>query len=408
MVKPSEQLDFSDPGDETLRNFRYQFGYGVILLLAALRNERNYISLWCEHHEDFICERQDSFFDCYQIKTSTPENGPLHLFTESIKKSIKRFVNLNEKYGDVIGNMYIVSNTNFLDSNQADKIARCPSRLLEEIKQTTNASEISEPFSSSFNTLKGQCECTDLNLYNTLKKVDLITGPSRQSFESDIAQVHIPTINGCENCTIPIAKSITSDLITRVAEASSLKIDSPILHLHSFFEHDRNNPRLISKRIYIEEAKAIIRKHLLSHFNYVSGSGSLVVAEGNRDLTKLAKKLEKGGLSDHTITMQRRALATEKRLLELHTTQPEKLVRLLDQLESIVQGECDEALLAAKYASGPTGELMLLDLHKRLRNIADNDPAYVLNERYDTLIGIASLLTSECKVWWSEKFDINQ
>jgi len=62
MIKPSEQLDLSDPGDETLRNFRYQFGYGVILLLAALRNDRNYTSLWCEHHEDFICEREDSFF----------------------------------------------------------------------------------------------------------------------------------------------------------------------------------------------------------------------------------------------------------------------------------------------------------------------------------------------------------
>ncbi|QJD81621.1 dsDNA nuclease domain-containing protein [Spirosoma rhododendri] len=403
-----KQLDQNDPGDATLRNFRYQFGYGVILLLSALRGERDYVSMWCEQHEDLICERSDSMFDCYQIKTSTPENGHLHLFTDSIKKTIKRFVTLHELFGDAIGNMYIVSNTSFLDTDQADKIARCPGRLLEVVKLTDSISTIEEPFLAAFDKLKNECECDGQSLLNTLKKVDLIIGPGRQSFETDIAQRHIVEIEGCENCTIPTAQNIVSDLILRIFQASSLRIYNPAEHLQSYFSRDETNPRLLEKRIFVEETRSIIKKHITGHFSYLPGSGSLVVADGNRDLTKLAKKLERGGLGDHTMTMQRRALATEQRLLELNTTKPEKLLQLIDQLESVVQAECDEALLEAKYSDGPMGEQMLLSVHKRLRHIADNDPAFVLNERYDTLIGFAGLLTGECKVWWSEKFDINQ
>jgi len=402
------QLDYKDPGDETLRNFRYQFGYGVILLLAAVRKKQNYISLWCEHYEDFICRRDDGFFDCYQIKTSTPENGALDLYTESIQKSIKRFVSLNNSFGIDIKNMYIVSNTIFLNSTQKEKIARCPGLFLEEIRNRNSASEVSEPFYNTFNSLKTHCACDDISLFNALKKVDLIVGPTRQSFETDIALQHIPEVEGCENCTIPIAKNITSDLISKVSEASSLKIENPDIHLQSYFGRDENNPRLLSKCVYIEEAKSIIKKNITGYFSYLAGSGSIVVADGNRDLTRLAKKLEKGGLQDHIISIQRKTLATEKRLLELNITQPDKVSKLIDQLESVVQSECDDALLAARYTDGPTGERMLLDVQKRFRDIVDNDPSHVHNERYDVLIGFAGLLTSECKVWWSEKFDINQ
>ncbi len=399
------QRDYTDPGDETIRNFRYQFGYGAILLLAALRNEKDYVSMWCEHFEDLVCERSDGFFDCYQIKTSTPENGHLRLTTDSVRKSIKRFVALNTRFGEDITTMYIVSNTEFLDTEQADKIANCPGRLLEAVRKAANADGIDTVFSKSFDALKAHCECDADSLFATLMKVDLCIGPSRQNFETDIAHNHVPKVNGCETCTVLTTVAITDDLIAKVFGASSLKIGDPDIHIHSYFSRTDIDPRLLGKRILIEEANSIVKKHTTNHFKYLQGAGSLVVAEGNRDLTKMAKKLTNGGLGDHIATMQRKALATEKRLLE---AAPEKLFELIDQLESIVQSECDEAYLEAKYDNKPTGETMLMDVRKRLRRIAENHPADVLNEPYDTLIGFAGLLTSDCKVWWSEKFDINQ
>ncbi|UFH57571.1 dsDNA nuclease domain-containing protein [Spirosoma sp. KNUC1025] len=400
-----QQRDDSDPGDETIRNFRYQFGYGAILLLSALRRKTNYISMWCEHYEDLICERSDGFFDCYQIKTSTPENGHLKLTTDSVKKSIKRFVTLNTRFGSDIVTMCIVSNTEFLDSEQADKIATCPGRFLEAIRNAASSDGIDVMFSKAFDALKSHCECDAESLFTTLKKVDLCVGPGRQSFETDIAYNHVPKVEGCEKCTISTTAAITDDLISKVFGASSLKSNNPDMHLHSYFSRTEIDPRLLGKRILIEEASSIIKKHTANHFRYLQGSGSLVVAAGNRDLTKLAKKLTNGGLSDYVTTLQRKTLATEKRLLE---APPKKLLDLIDQLESVVQSECDEAYLNAKYDDRPTGEVMLMDVYKRLRKIADNRPSDVFSEPYDTLIGFAGLLTSDCKVWWSEKFDINQ
>ncbi|WP_019990970.1 dsDNA nuclease domain-containing protein [Rudanella lutea] len=398
------QFDHSDPGDETLRNFRYQFGYGAILLLAALRSEKDYVSMWCEHFEDMVCERVDGLFDCYQIKTSTPENGHLRLTTDSVRKSIKRFVALQSRFGDDIATMFIVSNTEFLDTEQADKITACPGRLLGAIRAAAKVDGIDTVFMQAFNALKNYCECDADSLFTTLKKVDLCVGPSRQSFETDIAHTHVPRVKGCENCTPNTLSAIVDDLVGKVFRASSLKIGDPDVHLHTYFSRTEIDPRLLGKRIFIEEADSIIKKHTASHFRYVQGSGSLVVADGNRDLTKLAKKLSKGGLDDYIATMQRKALATEKRLLE---APPEKLSDLIDQLESVVQGECDEAHLEAKYDDRPTGEIMLRTVHKRLRTIAEQRPADVFGEPYDTLVGFAGLLTSDCKVWWSEKFDIN-
>ncbi|WP_404979693.1 dsDNA nuclease domain-containing protein [Caulobacter segnis] len=54
-----------DPGDQTERNYRYQHQYGVVLLAAVCRGSRDYISIYCEHHEDFLCERADGLFDGY-------------------------------------------------------------------------------------------------------------------------------------------------------------------------------------------------------------------------------------------------------------------------------------------------------------------------------------------------------
>ena len=43
-----------DPGDATARNYRYQYAYGVMLLIAAKRGAVPDLALWCEHHEDFL------------------------------------------------------------------------------------------------------------------------------------------------------------------------------------------------------------------------------------------------------------------------------------------------------------------------------------------------------------------
>lgn len=54
---PKNIAAVGDPGDETLRNYRYQVAYGVILLVGAASKKLPYRYIYAEHYEDYLCER---------------------------------------------------------------------------------------------------------------------------------------------------------------------------------------------------------------------------------------------------------------------------------------------------------------------------------------------------------------
>jgi hypothetical protein len=50
---------------------------------------------------------------------------------------------------------------------------------------------------------------------------------------------------------------------------------------------------------------------------------------------------------------------------------------------------------------------MLIDAQGRLRRLAQERPADVGYHGYECLVGVAGLLTSECRVWWGPRFPIS-
>lgn len=114
-ISPDEVLDTVDTGDETQLRFRYQHAYGVILLLAALSGKKPYTVLWCEHHEDLLGQRSDGFFDAYQIKTR--RDGLWNLSDAPLKDSIKRFVEVDQRFPGKIKEFFFVSNVRYENSN---------------------------------------------------------------------------------------------------------------------------------------------------------------------------------------------------------------------------------------------------------------------------------------------------
>lgn len=99
MPDPSTVLDGSDPGDDTQLRYRYQHGYGVILLCGAAIGTLPYVSIWCEHHEDLLGEKPNGQFDSYQVKTATPESsGPWKMSNAQLLKSLGRFLALDQRF----------------------------------------------------------------------------------------------------------------------------------------------------------------------------------------------------------------------------------------------------------------------------------------------------------------------
>ncbi|HEX8222786.1 MAG TPA: dsDNA nuclease domain-containing protein [Allosphingosinicella sp.] len=229
---PSHVRNWSDPGDATSRNYRYQHAYGVIIMVAAYRGLRPYVAIWCEHHEDFLAQRSDDVFDGYQVKTARPENGPWKLTDGELTKSIGRFIDLVEEFGDRIGNLFFVSNKDFdrvtpQSKNQRQR-GRCPGLFVEHVKQCSARAEVAAPFDDAFDELQATCGCSPEQLLAVLHRMDLVLGPSRGEFDAAISNEHLAQLDGCRSLSADQLNEFRDDLVALVHRASSLHVTDPM------------------------------------------------------------------------------------------------------------------------------------------------------------------------------------
>lgn len=254
-INPDEILDHADPGDETQRNFRYQHGYGVILLIAAASKQKPYVAVWCEQFEDFLCKRSDQLFEAYQIKTRKPERGHWALTDDPLRYSIKRFANLVSRFGNKIANLYFVSNANFLDPDtetDRNKLYRSPIKFIEAVQNCENVDDLQDPYNRAFNDLLAYCTCSLSVLFTTLKILHLVVGPGRESFDAEIVDDHLVQMPGCNSLTVTTLDEIRDELLRKVSEASSRRIINPRKHWTGIDETDSQNPILLAKKLSIE------------------------------------------------------------------------------------------------------------------------------------------------------------
>lgn len=405
---PVETPSDDTSGEDTERNYRYQHAYGVILLVGIVSNNLRYDSIYAEHHEDFICERSDQLIDGFQVKTRKPEEGPWDLADDAVKKSIKRFVNFNNAFSDSVGNLNFVSNVDFSNPGSQvkdqTKLRRSPLRFLEIIKKSSSVNDIKPPFDATLFELREYCGCSLEELFHTCKKIEFILGPSRDSFDSEIVTTHLVTIPQCSTFAVSTLNAIRDELIHQVWLASH-KVDDPNKHWYPINKISSDNPRITAKRIFPDVVLQAIQDKAEPTFRYFD-SPTLKLGNGKGNLEILRKKMKRGDLHTQILTMERRSLSAEQKLIELALRNPNQIESQIAQLESIVQGECDEAYLHASLKGNLFGRQMLADVYTRLKLKADQQSYLVLRQPYELLMGISGLLTGECKIWWSERFDL--
>src|ERR1700758_5106505 len=86
---PVSALPARDYGAQTLRNYRYQSAYAVVLLVGAAAKRTDYNVIWCEQEDDILCEITDAHFDAFQVKTQTPELGYWRLTDDAFVTAVK-------------------------------------------------------------------------------------------------------------------------------------------------------------------------------------------------------------------------------------------------------------------------------------------------------------------------------
>jgi len=408
---PATTRDFDDPGDATQRNYRYQHAYGVMLMVAASRGDKPYVAIWCEHHEDVLAQRDDDRYDAYQVKTSRPECGAWRMNDADVVKSIGRFVDLVREFGDRIANVFFVSNTEYdhISDNSKD-VKRCgrrPRAFLAHLRQCTCPTQVTDPYAETFTDLQGQCGCSSIELFETLRRMDLILGPSRDAFHAVLAHEHLGRLSDCRSLGPQKLDEWCEDLIATVCRACSLVVTDPIRHLAPLINGSGVDPTLAAKCLLVAEVM-VYKSRLETNVPYrFPGDPGIRLGDLPRP-SILREKLGHGDLADQVDYLSERARAAEYNLIEIATMQSDGFSALLRQVEQMVLGECTEAYLRARVAGEPYGPAMMIDVQDRLRRLSQERPAMVGNLPYECLMGVVGLLTTDTRVWWSPRFPIQE
>ncbi|PHY13463.1 hypothetical protein CSW58_05570 [Caulobacter sp. B11] len=405
-----DQVRSEDPGDQSERNFRYQHQYGVIILAAVRRGSLDYVRVYCEHHEDLLCEARSGLFDGWQIKTSTPENGPWKLTDDALVRSIGRFVDLLTTYSTQIERFFFVSNADVDkvgdDVKDQKRRGRCPNLMLEHIRSRASLADLKAPFLEAFNALAGTLAADRQTLFDVLQRLEILKGPSRSEFDASLAHEHLGSLDECKALNATQLSDLRDDLVARVHRAASLQVTDPVRHIRSVFTKDVEDPVIAGKRITCADVVFTPPAVPMKQPQYL-GTPTLVPG-GPRLAGVLEQKLKAGGLEGAIGYMTAKERAAEYALLEEQARDPATAERQLLQVEEAVHGECIEAYYGAEKPDGEFGGAMLSDINARLRRLETDRRTLLGGHPYEVLVGVAAMLTRACRVWWSKRFVVEE
>ncbi|MCB4791341.1 MAG: DUF4297 domain-containing protein [Elusimicrobia bacterium] len=404
---PINKYNHADPGDNVQMCFRYQQGYGVVLLLGSFSGKLPYKSIWCEHYEDFLGERNDGKYDAYQIKTKKPELGAWKLNDKDLLKSIKRFSELEQLASERINAFKFVSNADYYNSLQ--KIEQCPVKFLEACQKSSGEDSIQTPFKQAFSSMSRKVNCPKELLFRTLKKTDLLKGPGKETFDDEICVTHMESVDALKGCIIYERNKIKDKLIDLIYKASSLHLSDPNKHWIPLNNVPNIDPKLSAKKILIATVALIIEEERITPpFRYLQGSTQIRIGKFKKHESILAKKLTRGGLEIDLESFMQRSLAAEKNLIELGYRNSQNAKEVIDHIAKFVKYECNDSYRLYYDENNIFGPAMYKDIINRIREIASKKSEKVYGLDYECLIGIAGLLTSECHIWWSKKFNLKE
>ena len=405
MNSPINSRDHSDPGDQVIRKFRYQHAYGVVLAIRMLNQKCPYRAIWCEQHEDLLVERTDYLFEAFQVKTRKPETGPWNVTDEAFAKSIKRFIDLDLKFPHKITKFHFVSNTEYSNSDAKSSVHLSPIKLSNAVRAAKSKNDLEDSALAGFEELRVKTERDGDDLFSVLQRLELVPGPTERAFEDELCQTHLPTLSQCSVLSAGSLAKVLNSLIGLIERAAALQSNDPLRHYVGLTSTDEMDPYLLGKRVCADDVTLAIRDACDLSIQYPEGLATLSLDKDQSGSIVLKKKLDRGGLGARYEVIRRQVLTAESALLDV-ASRPGGGRQKLAQIENVVLAECDDAHLRTSSHQAPFGPAMLINVYDRLKAIAVNNPLKVDRQPYEVLVGVAGLLTSECLVWWSEKFEI--
>jgi Cap4 dsDNA endonuclease len=405
-----QTIDHNDPGDETLQRFRYQHAYGVMLALAAIRDTGGtpFTAVYCEHHEDLLGELQSGGLHAFQVKTRKKELGYWTNTDEAFVHSIKRFVELDIKYGVKVEQFVFVSNVELrnvdTDNLKTTDVTRAtsPSLLLKACRECTDAASLPKGVLEGFERLRETCGCTSAQLFAVLQRMSFHLGPDLYNFEPMLIADQLPEHPECKELPPSHMRRLARELIAMFTVASSLPADPDAAVLPSN-NVKRGVATARTKRVLITDVASVLTK-VRTPYKTVTLDGDLSAASLTANHHVLEQKLQEGGLAEQSANMKRRLLTTFEWVRELQIIDVDEAQVTLRQLESIVEGVYADEHAGASNHPLPWGSKLYTAMLGEFRSLTHDQPSKVCNQDHERLFGVAALLTENCRIWWSPRF----
>lgn len=394
-----------DRGDEMQERLRYQWAAGVLLLAQGFAGIRDMRALWCEHHEDFLIELSSGKFIAVQVKTDSRENIKWRLGHAELINSISRFCLLEKKYGDDIEGYEFYSNAPpyVPDQNARERTQLAsPLRLIEGCWKASDLADIETSCRKVFDVLGKKIGAEPNCLFRVLQKMSFLQGPVLRGLDDSMSHGVVPKLPGCANLPAIHCCLVRDDLIALVQGACHLKtqgIDGVIDYITS---NGRPQSVLRAKCITMDEASGRIAGMLEGTFRFVYSGPSLPLANATSRAGVLQRKMRNAYLSGQFEGLQMRVESAEQHLLARAGNEPEDFEQVAAQLQAVVLTECKdiEAINAGVPDEKFRGSVIYGEILKRMSHLATNEQARVCRESKDTLMGIAGILSGECRFAW--------
>lgn len=402
---PTVIIDQTDPGDETLKRFRYQITYSCIASLAILKYE-NISEIYCEHFEDILVKLKSQKYIGIQVKTKELKWGPFECSDAAIVESIVKFIKLNSKFPDCFERFVIVTNNDFSKLKPAVDI----SIFIESCKKG-HGNDLLKARSKSkkwIEEVAKKSNCKNEEVLNILRIVDL----KPFSHINDIRKVLIDelrSISRLKSFTYGKLESLADILIMKHFNASSLQQEGyEPFHLLVTAQDNNMNAIIEAKKITESILNNIIDSAIDDPVTLFI-KDNLQIDDIQKGYQKLEIKMDAGKISNENIVLFKDNKYSVENLfatwLYKDITEADKKY---NQIRLIVQNEC-QAVYDEMIATNNIffGMEMLTEIRKKLRERFFSDQSSFFDCKYEHLLGMAAVLTEECKIWWSIKFNIN-
>lgn len=414
MTNPVDVIDLKDPGDDIIRRFRFQIGYAALKAIALTHPSSIASCIYCEQLEDVLIELKDGLFIGIQIKTREISLSPLKTTDDAVMAALVKFCCEDAAFPGCFVKFCLVTNHSFFNGDGADDLQS----LIDCAKMNPQLDGLSKrsSFVKTIQKIVAESKLSQAQVISTLAKLEL--EPMLTAIELDLQVVQalgeIEAYSSLRYVQLLKAASLLRDRVwsasSKAHQLNQTAANAVVLDIAGrttalTVANKRLDQALVHNCVTDAAAQtATPAQERLAIRDYLPRDGAPA------GLSKMEAKMSAGDLT----VMELEQFKDDVRSLEASFLRWKEKHDLdeansrLQHIEQLVMQQCRQHNDPTKAPNGFMHPIVSdrTGLQNSLMTLAKSEAETLYGCRPEHLAGAVGMLTDECRVWWSEPFDL--